>query len=224
MYITLILLGVIMAGVIGWLLKQTLNTEPWVSDPISAAEANASTGTSLDSNARAVALTTFLAVATSVFGLFISAYTIRMDEPDWRPLTEPTLLWANTVVLILASFAYHWTRNAVVRGETDKVKLGLTVSGAFTILFLIGQLVAWRQLSAAGYYVYTNPANAFFYVMTAVHGLHMLGGLWVWARSTVAVWTGATAEQLRVSVELCTVYWHFLLLVWVVLFGVLLST
>jgi cytochrome c oxidase subunit 3 len=91
-------------------------------------------------------------------------------------------------------------------------------------MFLAGQLVAWQQLYASGYYVAGNPAAAFFYLLTAVHGLHMLGGMWVWARSTIRVWTGAEADSVRLSIELCTVYWHFLLLVWIVLFGMLLST
>jgi cytochrome c oxidase subunit 3 len=220
MYITLIFLGVIMATVIWWLLRQTFNTQPWVS----AAADDAVSGSSLDTNSKAVALTTFLAVATSIFALFISAYTIRMEEPDWRPVTEPMLLWANTIILVLASIAYHWTRGAAVKGIESRVKPGLTVSGALTVLFLIGQLVAWQQLSAAGYYLDSNPANAFFYLLTAVHGLHMLGGLWVWARSTMKVWTGADSDSVRLSIELCTVYWHFLLLVWIVLFGMLLST
>ena len=220
MYITLIFLGLIMATVITWLLRQTFNTQPWISK----AADNEVSGTSLDTNTKAVALTVFLAVATSVFALFISAYTIRMDEPDWRPLAEPTLLWTNTFMLILASVAYHWTRNAAVKGLDSRVKSGLTVSGAFTVLFLVGQVVAWQQLNAAGYYLDLNPANAFFYLLTAIHGLHMLGGLWVWARSTMKVWTGADSDSVRLSIELCTVYWHFLLLVWIVLFGMLLST
>ena len=220
MYITLVFLGVIMATVIWWLLRQTLNTQPWVSE----AADNAVNGSSLDTSTKSVALMTFLAVATSVFGLFISAYTIRMEEPDWRPLAEPTLLWINTVMLILASIVYHWTRNAAVKEDMDRVKPGLTVAGALTILFLFGQIVAWRQLNAAGYYVDLNPANAFFYLLTAVHGIHMLGGLWVWAKSTINVWTGADSDSVRLSIELCTVYWHFLLLVCIVLFGMLLST
>ena len=220
MYITLIFLGIIMATVITWLLRQTFNTQPWISE----AADNEVSGSSMDTNSKAVALTVFLAVATSIFALFISAYTIRMDEPDWRPLAEPTLLWTNTFMLILASVAYHWTRNAAVKGLDSRVKSGLTVSGAFTVLFLVGQVVAWQQLNAAGYYLDLNPANAFFYLLTAVHGLHMLGGLWVWARSTMKVWTGADSDSVRLSIELCTVYWHFLLLVWIVLFGMLLST
>ena len=88
MYITLVFLGVIMATVIGWLLRQSLNTQPWVSDPA----ADAVTGASMSTNTKTVALTVFLAVATSVFALFVSAYTIRMEEPDWRPVSEPASL------------------------------------------------------------------------------------------------------------------------------------
>ena len=220
MYITLIFLGIIMATVITWLLRQTLNTQPWISQPAD----DAVSGVSMDANSKAVALTIFLAVATSVFALFISAYTIRMEEPDWRPVAEPVLLWANTIVLILASVAYHWTRNAAVAGRQSQLKPGLLVSGVLTVLFLLGQLIAWLQMNAAGYSVGGNVANAFFYLLTAVHGVHMLGGMWVWARSTMKVWTGADADSVRLSIELCTIYWHFLLLVWIVLFGMLLST
>lgn len=220
MYLTLIFLGIVMATVIMWLLRQTFNTQPWISD----AADDAVSGSSLDGNSKTIALSVFLAVATSIFALFISAYTLRMEEPDWRPLTDPNILWYNTGILVLASIAYHWTRNAAVQGLDGRLKPGLLISGGLTILFLIGQLIAWQQINAAGFYLTHNPANAFFYVLTAVHGLHMLGGMWVWARSTVRVWTGADADAVRLSIELCTVYWHFLLLVWVVLFGVLLST
>jgi len=92
------------------------------------------------------------------------------------------------------------------------------------LLFLTGQLAAWRELAAAGQTLSGNPANAFFYLLTALHGIHLLGGVWVWARSLVRVFGGASAASVRLSVELCTVYWHYLLLVWLVLFGLLLST
>lgn len=221
MTITLVFLGVIMATVIWWLLRQTLNTQPWIP----AAADDAVSGASLDTNSKTIALSTFLAVATSIFALFISAYVLRMQQPDWRPVADPNaLLWTNTIVLVLASVAYHWTRHAAVNGMTARLKPGLAVSGALTIMFLAGQMLAWQQLIAEGNYVTRNVAAAFFYLLTAVHGVHVLGGLWVWARSTIRVWTGAEADSVRLSIELCTVYWHFLLLVWFVLFGVLLST
>jgi cytochrome c oxidase subunit 3 len=220
MYITLIFLGVIMATVIGWLLKQTLNTQPWVANPVD----DEFSGTSFDSNAKTIALTTFLAVATSLFGLFISAYTERMEFFDWRPLNDPSILWVNTGFLVLASIAYQFTRNEAVAGRSKNLVPGLIIAGVMTALFLGGQLIAWRQLNADGSYVAGNPANAFFYLLTAVHGIHLLGGFYVWARSAVKLMSGADADSVRVSIELCTIYWHYLLLVWVVLFGLLLST
>jgi cytochrome c oxidase subunit 3 len=127
-------------------------------------------------------------------------------------------------LLVLASIAYQLTRNAAIAGRQGALKPGLAISGLFTILFLGGQLLAWQRLNASGHYITGNPANSFFYLLTAVHGLHILGGMYVWARSTVRVWTGASADSVRLSIELCTVYWHYLLLVWLVLFGLLLST
>jgi len=220
MQITLIFMAVIMACVIGWLLKQSLNTQPWVSDEV----ADAATGASLDINPKALGLATFLAVAVSLFALFVSAYTLRMEEPDWIPVKDPNLLWINTGFLVLASVAYHWTRNQAVAGRSEYLMAGLITSGVLSFLFLFGQLVTWDQLQQAGYYIGNNPANAFFYLLTAAHAVHLLGGLWVWGRSLQRVWTGAEADTVRLSIELCTIYWHFLLLVWVVLFGLLLST
>jgi len=209
-----------MATVIGWLLRQTLNTQPWIADPAD----DAVSGASLNTHSKTIALTTFLAVATSLFALFISAYTLRMKMGDWSPVAEPALLWFNSGLLLLASVAYHLTRNAAIGGHTRALKPGLGLAGLLTILFLAGQLLAWRQLNASGHYASSNPANAFFYLLTAIHGLHLLGGLWVWARSAVRVWTGAEADSVRLSIELCTLYWHYLLLVWAVLFALLLYT
>ena len=221
MTITLIFLAVIMATVITWLLRQTINTQPWVSN----SEADAASGVSLNTNPQAIGLTTFLAVATSMFALFASAYTIRMTMPDWSPLNEPLVLWVNTGFLILASIAYQWTTSVALNSSIKKIKIGLSASGVFSLLFLVGQFSAWQDLIAQGMYVSTNPAIAFFYVLTAMHGLHLIGGLYVWARSMIKVTQGIESnEVIRVSVELCTVYWHFLLLVWALLFSLLIST
>jgi cytochrome c oxidase subunit 3 len=85
----------------------------------------------------------------------------------------------------------------------------------------MGQAQAWRELGALVYFEVTNPAIAFFYLITGLHGLHLLGGLVVWGRTLVRLWGGFELEKVRHSVELCTLYWHFLLLVWLVLFGLL---
>ena len=220
MTVSLVLLAVIMFVVIGWLLRQTLNTQPWLPRSVD----DAVSGTSINTPARTFGLVSFLAVATSLFALFISAYAMRMHMGDWKAVNDPGLLWVNSGFLVAASIVYQWTRNAAGKGRASRLKPGLAVAGVFTFLFLFGQLAAWQQLNASGHYLASNPANAFFYVLTAVHGLHVLGGLWVWARSVVKVYAGAEADSVRLSIELCAVYWHYLLLVWAVLFGLLLTT
>ncbi|MGY4429763.1 heme/copper-type cytochrome/quinol oxidase subunit 3 [Bradyrhizobium sp. F1.13.1] len=161
----------------------------------------------------------FLAVVGSLFALFISAYSMRMNMVDWRTLPVPALLWFNTGVLVLSSVALQWAYMAARRDDIDGISIGLCAGGASAITFLVGQLLAWRQLSGAGYFLASNPANSFFYLITAVHGLHLMGGLVALGRTTAKVLRGAEASQIRLSVELCTIYWHFLLLVWLVLVG-----
>src|SRR6266496_3947100 len=192
----LVLLGGLMAVVVWWRVRQTVN----------------------------VGLGVFLAVATSLFALLISAYHMRMMGEDWSKLALPRVLWLNTAVLILASVAMQRTRIAARHGQLDRVQGGLIAGGIFTFSFLAGQLWAWQQMAAAGYFLTANPAYSFFYLLTAVHGLHLLGGLWVWGKTTARVFRGAEVGKVRLSVELCTVYWHYLLLVWLVLFAVLLHT
>ena len=106
-------------------------------------------------------------------------------------------------------------------GRKEDVEYGLIAGGLFAVTFLIGQLFAWQQLNAAGYFLAANPANAFFYLLTGVHGLHLLGGLVALALTADKVWRGFEVNQVRLSVQLCAVYWHFLLALWLVLFTLL---
>lgn len=217
----LIFLSGLMAVVVWWLVRQTVNVKPWKAQH--ASEMVSGDG-ALSQPSVKVGLGVFLAVATSLFALLISAYHMRMMGEDWVRLSVPRVLWLNTAVLVLASVAMQWTRGAARREQLDQVKTGMIAAGAFSFAFLAGQLWAWQQMVAAGYFLAANPAYSFFFLLTAVHGLHLLGGLWVWARTTRRVmWGGVEPGPIRLSVELCTVYWHYLLAVWVVLFAVLLN-
>jgi cytochrome c oxidase subunit 3 len=169
-------------------------------------------------------LSFFMAVLTSMFFLFVMGYRFRMAEADWQPIADPAILWLNTAVLILAGFVMQRARNAAQQGLVDKVRNNLTTAGLLTIVFLVGQYLAWQQLNAAGYYVYANPAAAFFVLLTALHALHLMGGLFVWGRVVVRAWRGMEITRIKLSIELCTTYWHYLLLVWFVFFALLLST
>ncbi len=216
----LLALAVILAVFLGWLLKHTFNAEPWVADVALESAHQAPMG----ANAKTVALTVLLAVITSFFALILSAYAERMELGDWVPLSEPALLWINTGFLAAASLVFQWTRNAAINEQAGRLLPGMLVTGLLTVLFIAGQFLAWRLVNASGQYLSSNPANAFFFFLTGAHALHILGGLYVWARATQRLVSGGHAAAVRQSIELCTVYWHYLLLVWLVLFGLLLST
>lgn len=198
-----------------------LTAKPWLPDQDGAVEEE----NGFDVPAAKIGLNFLLAVVTVFFFLSMVAYWMRMELPDWKPLTEPQLLWLNTGILVLASIALQWARSSVRKGQSDGLKTGMLIGGALTVAFLVGQYAAWQQLGAAGYYADSNPANAFFYMITALHGIHMLGGLVALARVVPELFKPDTdMAELRTRVELCTTYWHYLLLVWVVLFGLLLAT
>jgi cytochrome c oxidase subunit 3 len=201
-----------------WLSQQGLTAKPWLEEGV-VVDWREDSSSSLP--AAKIGLGVFLAVVGSLFALFISAYSMRMNMVDWRALPVPKLLWFNTGVLVTSSIALQWAYLAARRNDIDGVIIGLLSGGVSAVIFLVGQLLAWQQLDVAGYFVASNPANSFFYLITAVHGLHLMGGLVALGRTTAKVWRGAEMVQVRLSVELCAIYWHFLLLVWLVLLGLL---
>ena len=165
----------------------------------------------------------FLAVVTVLFLLISSAYFGRMSMPDWVPLHEPQILWLNTGILVLSSFAMQWAATSARSERMPGVRAGLLTGGILAVAFLVGQIVAWRQLSELGYFATENPAYAFFYMITAIHGVHILGGLMVLGTAADKAWRSDDAAVMRRAAQLCAIYWHFLLVVWVVLLALMLA-
>ena len=227
--------GALIVGVIVWFwLVRRLSTRSWErhGSKVHVQNRSGDVGEVEVPPAR-IALWVFLAVITSLFGLFFSAYFIRMGHghgavhgiSDWHPVSKPPVLWFNTAMLILSSAAMQMARRAVRFDQRARVRGYLLAGGAFALLFLTGQLVGWHQLRDSGYGLTSGPASAFFYVLTGVHGLHLLGGLVVWLKTVIRMRTRAVELiEMRLGLELCTVYWHYLLLVWLVMFVLLLST
>jgi len=216
--------------VVWWLIVRRLTARPWEAQGSTAGREAAGV---LDPAPARTGLWVFLAVLTSLFALCITGYWMRMGHGpaagvapiDWRPLTEPRVLWLNTALLVLGSVSMQWARHAADRGDAARTQIAWLCGGVFAAAFIVGQGIAWRQLQAAGAYAASNPANAAFYLLTGLHAVHLIGGLVAWVRTSLRMFRAdSTVESTRLSVELCTVYWHFLLLVWLVLFGLLLKT
>ncbi len=171
-----------------------------------------------------VALGFFLTVASVLFSLLAVSYVIRMSLPDWIPLADPSQLWLNTGLLLISSVLFQWARNTAAAGKQKNLIAAFIGGGVFALLFIAGQMLVWNNLQAAGYFMASNPANSFFYLLTGLHIAHLLGGLWVWSKSSIRLMSGGKAEDLRLSIKLCTLYWHFLLIVWLVMFAMLHNT
>jgi cytochrome c oxidase subunit 3 len=202
-------------------LFRQLTEKPWA--PVQGNVVPLHDGSAFSVPTATLGLRVFLAVVTVLFSLLILAYGSRMEFEDWRPAPQLRLLWLNTAMLVASSAAMQWATIAARRGELKGVTTGAVAGGAFAIAFLVGQVWAWRQLDMVPAFDITNPAIGFFYLITALHGLHLLGGLGALARTINMLWRGDDVFRVRLSVELCTVYWHFLLVVWLVLFGLLFS-
>ncbi len=178
-----------------------------------------------------------MAAISSMFFLFFISYIMRSQISDWEALAQPwqplastNQLWINSIFLVAASFALEATRYQLKKPELGLSRECLWVAGAASLVFLIGQFTFWGFLAANGFYVDKNPANSFFYLLTGLHGLHLLGGL---VALTVANYRLAVARRessyectrlAKLSIDLCAMYWHFLMALWVIVFALVSSS
>ena len=200
-----------------------ITQKPW--ETAQAILDNEHDGKTLSISKAKLGVRTIIVVSTVIFSLFVVSYADRMLIHDWRNLSDPWLLWINTAILILTSIIFHRTKVLAERNEFEKTKNSLLIVGFLTFTFITGQLLVWQHFVNLGQYASTNPANAFFYVLTALHGLHVLGGLYFLAKVTMQLSReNYNISKIKQNVELCAIYWHFLLIVWFVLFGLMVAT
>jgi cytochrome c oxidase subunit 3 len=154
---------------------------------------------------------------------------MRSQYPDWQPLAEQsshplfnkTLLWLNTTYLIFASICLQVAR---VSGHNNRLiiaKVGLILAGLFSCAFVTGQWMLWQHLYQQGFVVNSHPALSFFYILTGLHVLHVAFGILAWIVAVIVVMRDS--PKLAQYIELCAIYWHFLLGLWAVLFVLLVS-
>jgi cytochrome c oxidase subunit 3 len=152
-----------------------------------------------------------------------SAYVVRAGTwNDWRPVAMPRLLWVSTGIILLSSLSFEVARRALKAGQNVAFKRWLLVTVVLGLGFLASQLTAWRELTAAGIYLASNPHGTFFYVLTGAHGLHLLGGILALDYLLLRSWRSRREEngarQRMAVVNAAALYWHFMFGVWVYLF------
>jgi cytochrome c oxidase subunit 3 len=169
--------------------------------------------------AAGIGLWVFMGVATALFSLFLVAYVMRMSGSDAVQIALPWQLWLSTALLAAGSVALQRSAAAARSLVLRDTRRWLLAGGLGALGFLAVQCWAWAALLAAQVMPAGNPGGSFFYLLTAVHGLHVAGGIAAWAWTARAAWQpAADPAGLAWRIALCARYWHFLLAVWAVLF------
>ncbi|HEX3375275.1 MAG TPA: cytochrome c oxidase subunit 3, partial [Candidatus Acidoferrales bacterium] len=162
-----------------------------------------------------------LAAIVMFFMAMASSYIVRRGlGTDWQRTPIPPVLWFNTAVLLTSSVTIIVARKKLASGEREVFQSLWWVTTGLGILFLAGQIVAWRQLAAAGMLLATNPSSSFFYVLTAAHGAHLAGGIFFLFYVAFRPWRKSRISQ-ETAAELASIYWHFMDGLWIFLLALL---
>ena len=161
------------------------------------------------------------AICVSVFAFFtalVLAYYWRSKTPPyWKPIQLPNTLWLSTALILASSGTFEAARRVFRHGKWRLSSHLLLATASLGAGFLASQLTAWRQLVLEGAYLAENPHSSFFYLFTGLHGAHLLGGL-------VALFVVVLGRSKRRElVDVVAYYWHFLGVLWIALFAVLLT-
>jgi cytochrome c oxidase subunit 3 len=159
-----------------------------------------------------------LASSTMVFAAFTSAYVVRRGTgDDWSAIALPRILLANSAVLLASSIMLDMSRRALKARNRSRFNLWWTVATALGAIFLVGQAMAWRQLKDAGIFVATNPSSSFFYLLTAAHAFHLVGGLSALIYVDIQALRLRLGPAKRTAIDISAIFWHFLDGLWLYL-------
>jgi cytochrome c oxidase subunit 3 len=155
------------------------------------------------------------------FMALASSYIVRKGlGVDWQSTPLPRVLWFNTAILLASSLTIMMARKKLADGEREAFQAMWWVTTGLGVLFLAGQIVAWRELAASGMLLATNPSSSFFYVLTAAHGAHLIGGIFALFYVAFRPWSRSRISQ-STAAELTSIYWHFMDGLWIFLFALL---
>ncbi|MGO9273945.1 MAG: heme-copper oxidase subunit III [Terriglobia bacterium] len=159
-----------------------------------------------------------------IFAAFTSALVVRRGiSNDWVPTALPPILYLNTLVLLASSLTFELSRRSLRAGRGEAFARWLYVTVALGLAFVAGQLAGWKELHARGVYLATNPSSSFFYLLTAAHAIHLLGGIVAVLVLAFRAPKLAAVPRNRVAVDVTSIYWHFMDGLWIYLL-ILLAT
>lgn len=164
-----------------------------------------------------------MTVVLMTFGGLIGAYIVISTNGvlEWRPFDLPLQIWISTALIIASSLTYHIAKKAILRDDQPKAKNWLIATTILGGTFISSQILAWFALAARGVYVQSNPYAGFFFILTAVHAIHVLGGIIALGSVVLRTWQPIVSEELilkrKTYAEVVGWYWHFMDALWIVL-------
>ena len=168
-------------------------------------------------------LMAILATVAMLFAAFTAAVLIRRTGGDWEAVPLPPLIWGNTAVLIMSSVAVERARGAARRDQARQSARWLAVASSLGVLFVAGQVAAWRLLVVRGVVLPSSAYASFFYMLSAVHGAHVVGGLGALGWTLRRAGRGAYRGSRQAGLAHTAIYWHFVGGVWLYLVVLLLT-
>jgi len=197
----------------------TLTQKPWEKEQ--AAIDSYHSGKTFNLSKQTSAVIVIFGLSTVLFSLVLTSYLYTIPpEQDTEFLLKPNLLWINTIVLFFVTYFFGKITKDLKKNDTTKIKKNLILVGGLSYLFLFGQIFFWYQLMQDEKFVYTNSYFSSFYFFTALHGLHLLGGLFFWGKvcsKTLKLKESEITNQSQ-SISALSLYWTFLLIVWLIFF------
>lgn len=176
----------------------------------------------LGMNPKKFALWIFMVSVTMIFAAWTSAYLVRRADGNWAVFELPQLFWITSVIIVISSGTMHWAYLAAKRDNLEQTKLAISITTLLGVAFLIGQFMAWNELVRESVYFVGNPSGSFVYVISGVHGLHIVGGVVFLLIVLVATFRFNVHSKKLSQIEMCATYWHFLDGLWLYLFVFLL--
>ena len=164
------------------------------------------------------ALWLFIAAIVMMFAAFTSAYLVKMSDGQWLDFELPASMLLSTVILAMSSVTMQWSLFSARKDNLENLKIGLVATLGLGVAFLAGQYISWMNLVEADVFFVGNPAGSFIYVLTGMHGVHLVSGLIYLGIVLFLAFQFKIHSRRMTALEMCTTYWHFLGGLWVYLF------
>jgi cytochrome c oxidase subunit III len=173
-------------------------------------------------NPKKFAMWLFIGSVVMLFASLTSAYIVRQAEGNWLYFELPSILTVSTVVILLSSITMQWAYWSAKKDKLEMVKILVTVTSVLGLAFLVLQFEGWKALVANQVYLVGNPSGSFLYVITGLHGLHIISAIVFLLIVLVSTYRYRVHSKDLTQIEMCTTYWHFLGGLWLYLFVFLL--